>query len=38
MKDNDRKEIVNMVQKIQEERFLRYVYILLNEMIAKNNK
>lgn len=38
MKEEYRKEIIKMVQKIQEERFLRYVYILLNEMIAKNNK
>lgn len=38
MKEDYKKEIIKMVQKIEEERFLRYVYILLSEMIASNNK
>ena len=36
MKENYREEIIKKVQKINEERFLRYLYMLINEMIAQN--
>ena len=37
MGQNYKEEIVKAVQKIEEENLLRYLYILVNEMIKKHN-
>lgn len=36
--DDYRKQIIKLVQRINEERFLRYLYILLNEIAENENK
>ena len=36
--DEIREQIIQQLQQIEEERFLRYLYKLLCEMISKQNK
>lgn len=38
MEHNYKDEIIKVVQRIEEERFLRYLYILVNEMKTKLDK
>ena len=38
MEHNYKDEIIKAVQKIEEEKFLRYLYILVNEMKTKSDK
>ena len=35
MKDEYKEKIIQLIQKIEEERFLHYLYILVSEMTAK---
>ena len=35
MKDEYKENIIQLIQKVEEERFLRYLYILISEMTAK---
>lgn len=37
MSNNYKDEIIKLVQQINEERFLRYLYILINEMAKTQN-
>lgn len=37
MNEDYKRQIIKLVQQINEERYLRYLYILINEM-AKNEK
>ena len=36
MGENYKDKIIQLVKEVNEEKFLRYLYILLTEMIAKN--
>lgn len=38
MEQNFKTEIIKTVQKIEEEKFLRYLYILVKEMLNKSVK
>ena len=38
MNNDYKKQIIKLLQRINEERYLRYLYILINEMAANENK